>query len=584
MLGGMKGSVQWQIPAGSPMASGFPTRSERPARPHSRPTARLTLAPVARDDGPLVATIGVDEERLGAIASAARDLGLEVRKAASAADLSAARLVLVGGEGEALADLVASAREPDRPVAALLPRHDANRAELVARGAARLLPPGTDPQVIAKELATLESAWSAPPARVVTVQDDPDVLNGVRALLAPEGFEVIGCGDPADLHRLLEAEQPDAVILDAGPLGTDRLEACRTLRSDERWRRLPVLALTATSERPAITALFEAGIDDYVSRTPAGPELVTRVRSRIEQAEVLRHARRVDPATNLLRRSACISELEGMQGVADRLREPLAIAVVKVQGARRLATTHGEAAADTAIRQAGETLSAAVGPAGVVGHFDGDLLVGALGLGDHDARAAMGSAVEQVRSEGPGGVHLPVRLAAGLGEYPHDGSSLEEVRETAERAAAVAVAEGGDRVASATAASLAAGPAVDVALIDDDAVFAEPILEALRTRGYRTRWITDGEEAAQQLAGPQATVRAPLVLLAWELPGRDGLMVLRTLAETGGLNETRVLIMVNGRYTNGETLRALELGAHDHLSKPVEVPALMRKVRLLLGG
>jgi DNA-binding response OmpR family regulator len=118
---------------------------------------------------------------------------------------------------------------------------------------------------------------------------------------------------------------------------------------------------------------------------------------------------------------------------------------------------------------------------------------------------------------------------------------------------------------------------VDVVVIEDDVVLARLLVHALETRGYRTRLISDGEIAAAELAGAAPTLGAPLLLLDWDLPGLDGLRLLRTLRERGVLDRSRV-IMLTARGTEAEVLQALQAGAADHVTKPFSVPVLMRRV------
>jgi DNA-binding response OmpR family regulator len=84
------------------------------------------------------------------------------------------------------------------------------------------------------------------------------------------------------------------------------------------------------------------------------------------------------------------------------------------------------------------------------------------------------------------------------------------------------------------------------------------------------------------LGGTRPQIRADVVLLDWDLPGRDGLTVLRGLAEDGGLIGTKVM-MLTFRASEREVLSSLELGAADHVAKPFSVPVLMQRVRRLLG-
>ena len=88
-------------------------------------------------------------------------------------------------------------------------------------------------------------------------------------------------------------------------------------------------------------------------------------------------------------------------------------------------------------------------------------------------------------------------------------------------------------------------------------------------------------EALDALTGESPKLSATLVLLDMDLPGLDGLSVLARLREAGTLHDTKVLVMT-GRTSEAEILKALELGAVDHVPKPFSVPVLMQKVRRAL--
>ena len=60
----------------------------------------------------------------------------------------------------------------------------------------------------------------------------------------------------------------------------------RAVRSDPRWRRLPVLFLTATADQPWLYRAYAAGADDHVAKPFWGPELVSRARNRLRRLEV----------------------------------------------------------------------------------------------------------------------------------------------------------------------------------------------------------------------------------------------------------------------------------------------------------
>ena len=107
------------------------------------------------------------------------------------------------------------------------------------------------------------------------------------------------------------------------------------------------------------------------------------------------------------------------------------------------------------------------------------------------------------------------------------------------------------------------------------------LIESLETRGHHTRRLGDGQEAVAALAGASPDISADLIVLDVDLPGLDGLSVLRRLAHDDVLSRTRV-IMLTARARETEVLEALELGAFDHVAKPFSMPVLMQRVRRAL--
>jgi CheY-like chemotaxis protein/HPt (histidine-containing phosphotransfer) domain-containing protein len=125
------------------------------------------------------------------------------------------------------------------------------------------------------------------------------------------------------------------------------------------------------------------------------------------------------------------------------------------------------------------------------------------------------------------------------------------------------------------------GLSVDVVLVDDDEVLSGLLLHTLKSQGYRTEWIADGQVAADKLRGPTPTVKSRIVVLDVNLPSLDGISVLRELSRTGALKETKV-IMLTVRSSEPEVLSTLQLGAFDHVAKPVSVPVLMQRIKRAL--
>lgn len=122
---------------------------------------------------------------------------------------------------------------------------------------------------------------------------------------------------------------------------------------------------------------------------------------------------------------------------------------------------------------------------------------------------------------------------------------------------------------------------VDVVVVEDDAALSDLLDHTLRTRGYSTERFVDGAVALESLVGDPPAVAGRAIILDVNLPGVDGLAVLRELRREGVLRRTRVL-MLTARSRESEVLQALQIGAVDHVSKPFSVPELMHRLQRAL--
>jgi DNA-binding response OmpR family regulator/HPt (histidine-containing phosphotransfer) domain-containing protein len=472
--------------------------------------------------------------------------------------------------GPGVEDAVAAAAELARAGVAVAVTDDAgDRVELVRAGARRLLPADLPASAVAEELADLERGRRGEAATIVGLDDDPLVLDLLATALDSAGHRFVAVEDPLAFWAALEAAPPDLVVLDVDMPELAGTDVCKALRAHPRWRNVPVLFLTATADPNAIGELFAAGADDYVPKPARAEELVARIDGRLERMRRLTGAGDFDERTGALRQGAGEALFARGLPVAGRLGQPFTLAAVRVDALEE----HDDR--DAALAAAVTVLREVLGPVDVIARWQGDeLVVGMLGLDGHDARARLGEAIEGVRRD-----HPPLTLSAGVAEFPRDGAETVPLVAAAVEARRRAEAAGGDRIAGTGSVE---PDHVDIVLVEDDDVLAQLVLHALETRGYRTRWIDDGARASEELGGERPPLRADLVLLDWDLPGRDGLTVLRLLAADGVLERTRV-VMLTLRASEREALASLELGASDHIAKPFSLPVLMHRIRRTLA-
>jgi two-component system alkaline phosphatase synthesis response regulator PhoP len=118
--------------------------------------------------------------------------------------------------------------------------------------------------------------------RILVIEDDRELLIGLRDNLEIEGYEVVtaGDGDIGVAHAVDAA--PDAVILDLMLPTVDGFEVCRQLK--ERGLRMPILMLTARNQESDKVLGLELGADDYVTKPFSVNELLARIRAMLRRA------------------------------------------------------------------------------------------------------------------------------------------------------------------------------------------------------------------------------------------------------------------------------------------------------------
>jgi two-component system response regulator RegX3 len=147
--------------------------------------------------------------------------------------------------------------------------------------------------------------------RVLVVEDEPSIRDGLCDVLAYHGFAPLGVETGEEALRERGAAPWDLVLLDLMLPGIDGFEVCEALRAEDP--RLPILMLTARGAEADVLRGFRCGADDYVTKPFSIAELVARVEALLRRAGRLAAEEaapfeagplRVDPA-------AQVAELDG---------------------------------------------------------------------------------------------------------------------------------------------------------------------------------------------------------------------------------------------------------------------------------
>ncbi|HYV74659.1 MAG TPA: response regulator transcription factor [Candidatus Binatia bacterium] len=122
-------------------------------------------------------------------------------------------------------------------------------------------------------------------AKILVVEDEPNMVAGLRDNFEFEGYQVITARDGVEgLQRALE-ESPDLVVLDVMMPRMSGLEVCKQLRA--KRGSIPIIMLTARGQEVDKVVGLELGADDYVTKPFSIRELLARVKAVLRRTSVL---------------------------------------------------------------------------------------------------------------------------------------------------------------------------------------------------------------------------------------------------------------------------------------------------------
>lgn len=125
------------------------------------------------------------------------------------------------------------------------------------------------------------------PSRILIVEDEEAIANGLRFNFEAEGYDPVVLGDGPAVLRYFD-EHPhdvDLVVLDLMLPGMSGYEICRAIR--DRDEKVPVLVLSARTLSEDKTHAFDCGTDQYMTKPFALPELLSRVRNLLKRSRQL---------------------------------------------------------------------------------------------------------------------------------------------------------------------------------------------------------------------------------------------------------------------------------------------------------
>lgn len=361
----------------------------------------------------------------------------------------------------------------------------AKRLEAARLGSQCFLPkPITPPEVLAIVSQVMQTS-NLSTARLLVVDDDPDLLGLLSTLLEPFGYQLTMLQNPQDFWKTLEQTTPDLLILDirlgaalpvlaenrvivadseieAGDLSesvsqvlTEKplsgIDLCKVIRSgsDPRWNRLPIIFLSGHTDIETTQSSFDAGADDFLGKPIVVTELLNRIRIRLEQRKLWSMSE-IDELTGVSLRRKALQDLTRLFHLAKRQQQTLSLAILDLDFFKRINDDYGHDTGDRVLRYFGQLLSQTFRQEDVVGRWGGEeFVVGLYGSNKQQGVQRIENIAyyfSQNHFVGGDGSIFQMTFSGGIAQFPDDGDDLQTLYRAADAALYRAKYEGRNQI------------------------------------------------------------------------------------------------------------------------------------------
>lgn len=120
------------------------------------------------------------------------------------------------------------------------------------------------------------------PARILIVDDEPNILGTLAPLLRTRGYEVLTAMNGRTAVESAERDKPDLIVLDLGLPDMDGVDVCRQVRES---MPVPIIVLSARGAEGDKVRALDVGADDYMTKPFGAEELLARIRVALRRSD-----------------------------------------------------------------------------------------------------------------------------------------------------------------------------------------------------------------------------------------------------------------------------------------------------------
>ncbi|MCB1081558.1 MAG: response regulator [Chlamydiia bacterium] len=454
---------------------------------------------------------------------------------------------------------------------------DQDRTEAMTLGVELFFEKPVDPETIFRTLQEVSDHQTKGEHHYhgIIVDDDKDFCNLVKK--AAEGLDVV-IGDYQSGDHFIETvekENPDFVLLDIEIPPNSGLNLLEMLRSDFRFRELPVIMISSHTESENLEKAYELCVEDFIQKPVEEKMLQIRLKNFLRKYAKFLTMGNIDPETGLYHQSV-LKDLFQLLARQRTFMTAVLLQAIEKEGGNLF---------DLAIKKGADKLKSSFREQDLIGVWEkGQFMLIFPKQKASQTKHLIERLFQTLQQEEPFKDHEEIAMCAGMAMFPDHGKDLGALARQAQQQLDFAISAGGWSIHSAEESAHERGEGLQgkkALIVDDDQDITQIIKNTFEARGMEVQVFGDGESAVDWMKGNLFQTPPDLIILDWMLPGMTGIEVLEQIQRLVG--QSIPVIILSSLSQEQNVLEGLQKGASEYLTKPFSMQVLLEKTEGLLG-
>ena len=423
---------------------------------------------------------------------------------------------------------------------------------------------------------------------IMLIHPNPMTLIEMKANLEKEGYLVFAAMDLSKAHAALYDMHPDCIIVEYQLVEADEFGVAKEMREKAELQFTPLILTDSDSSVTNRMKGYHFGADDFLGNDVSIEEYLLRVNRKINKRKTVVHSVLTDELTGAYNRKFLDTQLNYMRYDLVRNGDKASLVMFDIDHFKSINDRFGHLLGDQVLRKLSHYIISEKRRTDTLIRYGGEEFV--LVLPDTTSAQAekflsrllrgFGSKTFRVKEE-----TFSVTFSGGVVDIDSV-SSNKELLNQADEALYRAKANGRNQVVIYESNLVDSKPikTIRIAVVDDDEIIRTLLtsqLQQFQTDGnyeIEVRSYREGESFFQDTWHQGNS--SCLVLLDGIMPRMDGIEVLSKLRKES--SERYTVMMLTGRKSEKDIVKALELGADDYITKPFSMVELEARIRRLI--